>query len=220
MSTSFAQKSTCRAPRRRLHVALSLPDGASTPLGSVLRTVRAAPGLGVGTLTVRVPPDRVREVPDLLDREAADLRRRAVRVTVLGRRGSFDPDLRRAAGTVERATAAGRRLHLRLAVGASSRDAIVAAFQGWDERPPRTRTEVSWILGSDGPPGAPVPDVDVLVLVGAARLADFLLWECARAEVRTIAADARGLRPSQVAAALAGRRLSAASRRVAAGARP
>jgi len=215
-------------------VALSIPDGApatgpagkpadGTLLDRLLPLAHAAPDLRVGTLTIRVPDAHAGPVAEVLDREVSDLRRRAIRVTVPGRRAEFSADLRRAVGTAERATAAGRRLHLRLAIGASSRDSIVAAFQGWDDRPPRTRAEVTWILGADGPPAAPVPDVDVLVLVGgAARLCDFLLWECARAEVRVVGADWRSLRPSHLGAALgtAGRRTPKSRRALAAGARP
>jgi len=58
----------------------------------------------------------------------------------------------------ERATAGGPRLHLRLAVDYSSRWAIEA--------------------------GVVLPDVDLLIRTGGEqRLSDFLLWECAYAEL-------------------------------------
>lgn len=237
MPTSFARKSTCHGPSRRLHVALSFPDApcpaalragaprratpsparraeglrpdvrdtATSAFGRLVRIARAAPGLGIGTLTVRIPDACAGTLGDALDAHAAELRRLGVRTTVIGPRARFPRDLALAAATVERATSAGRFVHLRLGVLVSSRAAIVAAFQGWDERPPRTAAEVSDILGADGPPGTGVPDVDVLVCGGGAvRLNDFALWECAGAEIRAVAADVRTIRASDLADALAG----------------
>ena len=72
----------------------------------------------------------------------------------------------------ERRTAHGTRLHLRIAVDYSSRDMILRAAGG---RPEADRVMLSSELG---------PDVDLLIRTGGERrLSDFLLWECAYAEL-------------------------------------
>jgi undecaprenyl diphosphate synthase len=74
----------------------------------------------------------------------------------------------------EKATEQGKRLHLRLAVDYSSRDAIVQAAAHLKKNP--TRENLSSLLGAQ--------DVDLLIRTGGEkRLSDFLLWECAYAEL-------------------------------------
>jgi undecaprenyl diphosphate synthase len=81
-----------------------------------------------------------------------------VRVRVIGRRDRLANRLVRAMEATEAATAACDRLQLNLAVDYSSRDAI-------------RRGEL-------------LPDVDLLIRTGGdQRLSDFLLWECAYAEL-------------------------------------
>jgi undecaprenyl diphosphate synthase len=77
----------------------------------------------------------------------------------------------------ERKTAHGARLHLRLAIDYSSRQAILDA----------ARQAASCFGAGVGEQqfGALIgPDVDVLIRTsGEQRLSDFLLWECAYAEL-------------------------------------
>src|SRR3981081_475154 len=103
------------------------------------RTVEAAPDLGIATLTVyafssdnwRRPPEEVSGLMKLFRRYLREERDRCiengVRVSVIGRRdrlpGWLLPDI----ASVESETSAGTRLHLRLAVDYSSRDAILNA---------------------------------------------------------------------------------------------
>ena len=132
--------------------------------------MEAAPGLGIGALTLfafsadnwRRPPAEVAALLRLFARylrsEAARLREHGVRLELVGRRDRLPAPLVTAVAAAEHATAAGRALHLRLAVDYSARAAIRA--------------------------GRILPDVDLLIRTGGEqRLSDFLLWECAYAEL-------------------------------------
>ncbi len=148
------------------------------------RIVEAAPCHGIGTLTLfafssdnwRRPADEVGALMKLMEwylqHEVARCVENGVRVEVIGRRDRLNQTLGRAIQEAERATAAGRRLHLRLAVDYSARDAILAAARGLAE------------LSRDALEGAMGPSVDLLIRTGGERrLSDFLLWECAYAEL-------------------------------------
>jgi undecaprenyl diphosphate synthase len=169
---------------RKLHAALimdgngrwaqmrGLPRVAGHRAGAdaVRRTVESAPGLGIGILSLyafssdnwRRPPAEVAALMELLDlylrRETRRCLDNGVRLEVIGRRDRLDPKLVTAIEKTEAATAAGATLLLRVAVDYSARDAIGR--------------------------GAIGPDVDLLVRTGGEqRLSDFLLWECAYAEL-------------------------------------
>ena len=81
--------------------------------------------------------------------------------------------------------AGGRSLHLRVAVDYSSRDAILrAAAKAKDVTAPLTRERFGQLLADVDHDPAPVRDVDLLIRTGGEkRLSDFLLWECAFAEL-------------------------------------
>jgi len=161
--------------------------------------VEAAPGLGIGTLTLfafssdnwKRPPEEVGSLMRLLRRflarEAARCAERGVRIVVIGRRDRLPSGVVRAIEAAEAATASAGRFLLRLAVDYSARDAILAAARrvnghGAD----LSREAFARLLGeAHGRAGAgPLPDVDLLVRTGGEqRLSDFLLWECAYAEL-------------------------------------
>jgi undecaprenyl diphosphate synthase len=150
------------------------------------RTVESAPDLGIGILTVyafssdnwRRPQPEVSALMKMfhtyLRREQAKCVEKGVRVSVIGRRDRLPRLLLPVIDECESATAAGEKLHLRLAIDYSSRDAILAAAQSLGEN--ATREKLSESLGSQ--------DVDLLIRTGGEqRLSDFMLWECAYAEL-------------------------------------
>jgi undecaprenyl diphosphate synthase len=156
------------------------------------RVVEAAPDLGIGTLTVYAfsadnwqrPPAEVGALMGLLRRYVeAETRRLAeggARLTVIGRRDRLPADIAAAIARAERATAGGTKLHLRVAVDYSARDAILTAAEAVAQAGELTREGVSRLLAGE----AAHRDVDLLVRTGGEkRLSDFLLWECAYAEL-------------------------------------
>jgi undecaprenyl diphosphate synthase len=170
----------------RWALARGLPRIAGHRAGveAARRVVEAAPELGIGTLTLfafssdnwKRPPEEVSALMCLLSSYLEAETRRAVangvRVEAIGRRDRLGAPLAEAIGRAEAATAGGRRLHVRLAVDYSARDAIVTAARGQAEL---SRERLGLALG---------PPVDLLIRTGGEqRLSDFLLWEAAYAEL-------------------------------------
>ena len=113
--------------------------------------------------------------------ERERLVRAGVRLSLIGRRDRLPASVRAAATATERATADGARLHLRLAIDYSARDAILAAAANGVED---TRAAFTRRLGAAYGPDGEAPDVDLLIRTGGERrLSDFLLWESAYAEL-------------------------------------
>lgn len=157
------------------------------------RVVEAAPGRGIGTLTVYAfsgdnwsrPAEEVGWLMRLFRRylrtERDECVRAGVRLSVIGRRDRVPEALRREIQSVERATLEGERLWLRVAMDYSGRDAIVRAAQIASPDVDRERFGRLLTLVDHGPP---VPPVDLLIRSGGERrLSDFLLWEAAYAEL-------------------------------------
>jgi len=163
---------------------------------AVHRVVEAAPRLGIGTLSLyafsadnwRRPTAEVEGLMRLFDEYLRSQLRpcveRGVRIALIGRRDRLLPSLRRSAEAVEKATAGGRALHLRLAIDYSAREAIWLAADRLLRSGRLSRDEfVASVRSGYGEP-ADVPDVDLLIRSGGERrLSDFLLWECAYAEL-------------------------------------
>jgi undecaprenyl diphosphate synthase len=150
------------------------------------RTIEAAPDLGIRTLTVyafssdnwRRPPAEVSALMKMfhtyLRREREKCVENGVRISVIGRRDRLPRLLLPAIESAERITAPGKKLHLRIAVDYSSRDAILHAARRLKKG--ATREDFAAALAS--------PDVDLLIRTGGEkRLSDFLLWESAYAEL-------------------------------------
>ena len=160
------------------------------------RLVEAAPAEGIATLTVyafsadnwKRPKDEIEDLLRLflayLVQECRALAKAGVRLTVIGRRDRLTPRIVRAIEDAEAMTAGGTRLHLRLAIDYSSRDALAYAAAAAAVTGSPSRERIAAHLGSGrGLPGE-VLDVDLLIRAGGEqRLSDFLLWECAYAEL-------------------------------------
>ncbi len=178
------------AERRGLPRATGHREG----IEAVRRVVEAAPDLGVNALTLfafsadnwRRPALEV-EVLMLLLRTylRRDLKRlvdNGVRLKVIGRRDRLPHGLAAEIETAEKASALGTRLELNVAIDYSGRDAIANAAAGWlgDNSPPRAAFSrlLAWQGHGTG------RDVDLMIRTGGEkRLSDFLLWECAYAEL-------------------------------------
>ncbi len=173
-----------------------LPRSAGHTAGAeaVRRIVTAAPGAGIGTLSLyafsadnwRRPEQEVDGLFTLFQSYLADelelLRQNGVRLTIIGRTDRLPLALRSAIRIAERGTAAGRRLHLRIAIDYSSRDALVGAANLVRGRPV-DRHRLARLIG-EADRGGTAPEVDLLIRTGGERrLSDFLLWESAYAEL-------------------------------------
>ena len=176
---------------------------------AVRRVVESAadPASGVDVLSLyafssdnwRRPRDEVRGVMALfleyLRRETARCVENNVRMTVVGRRDRLSDRLVREIQIAESATAGRDGLLLRLAVDYSARDVIVRAaalaaeqasgcMEAGGDTGPFCRDTFRACMGTAEGGGLPVRDVDLLIRTGGEqRLSDFLLWECAYAEL-------------------------------------
>ena len=170
-------------------------EGHRKGAGSVQTMVDCAPVVGIGVLTLyafssdnwRRPPDEVvglfRLLRETIRSHTARYAARGVRVEFIGRRDRLSPILCEAMAEAEAMTARGQNLLLRIAVDYSSRDAILAAASSVGVGRVATREEFSRLLTARKTDD-PVPDVDLLIRTGGEqRLSDFLLWECAYAEL-------------------------------------
>ncbi len=184
----------------RWATARGLPRAAGHQAGAqnARRLIEVAPRLGITTLTFygfssdnwQRPPREVaalmRLFREYLLKETATCVENGVTVDVIGRRDRLPRALVRLIEHAERATAGGRNLHLRVALDYSARDAIVraaalAAQRGCTEL---SRAEFVCLLGAVDHAGTPALDVDLLIRTGGEqRLSDFLLFECAYAEL-------------------------------------
>jgi undecaprenyl diphosphate synthase len=182
----------------RWATARSLPRVAGHREGAkaVRRTVEAAPGLGIGTLTLyafssdnwRRPQTEVETLMRLfevhLKSETGRCIENGVRISVIGRRDRLGTRLAASIASAERATARCTRLHLRVAVDYSARDVILRAAQRVQGRRDTTREAFARLLAEAEHSPGPVPEVDLLIRTASEqRLSDFLLWECAYAEL-------------------------------------
>ncbi len=154
---------------------------------AVRRAVEAARKTGISILTLYAfsgdnwgrPQPEVQTLlalfADYLREETPRCVEHGIRLRVIGRRDRLPPGLVAAIEAAESATDAGRDLDLRIAIDYSSRHEILRAAAR-SNGAGQSRPAFSALLG-----GA---DVDLLIRTGGEqRLSDFLLWECAYAEL-------------------------------------
>ena len=171
--------------------------GHRAGVGAARRVVEHAPDIGIRRLTLYAfSSDNWRRPPAEIDRifwllraflrlETARLKEQGVHLEAIGRRDRLPVAVLQSIESAERATAACRRLDLRVAIDYSSRDAIAraAALAAHAQNaPPSTPEELgpymTQVLSGGG------GDVDLLIRTGGEkRLSNFLLWEAAYAEL-------------------------------------
>jgi len=199
------QPASARAAR--LHVAIisdgngrwatsrGLPRSAGHRAGaeSARKIIKAAPRIGIHTLTLfalssanwKRPASEVQAILRLLHEylltETTHCIDEGVRLSVIGRRDRLPATLRQAITDSEAATTKGTRLHLRLAVDYSAREAIYHAACRFYKVTELSSESFSTVLAEVHRGGS--TEVDLLIRTGGEqRLSDFLLWECAFAE--------------------------------------
>jgi undecaprenyl diphosphate synthase len=164
--------------------------GHEAGLQAVRRTCEAASDLGVRTLTLfafasanwKRPAAEVDHLMRLfrlyLRRELGRMAESGARLTVIGRRDRLSPALQRQIQEAEAVTAGGQRLHVRIAIDYSAREAIARAAEAPAEGPLGRR--IAQCTADD----RGLDEVDLLIRTGGEqRLSDFLLWEAAFAEL-------------------------------------
>jgi len=203
------QSASCAQPPAGLHVGIIMDGNGRWAAGrgrrrtaghreganAVRRVVEAAPGLGIGVLTLfafssdnwRRPAAEVQALMRLfreyLRVECERCLRNGVRLEVVGRRDRLGSALVHAIESVESATASGSTLLLRIALDYSARDAILRAAQCLRDGTVPSRASFTRLLAIVDH-GTPVPELDLLIRTGGERrLSDFLLWEAAYAEL-------------------------------------
>lgn len=162
----------------------------------VRKIVEAAPDSGIGMLTLYAfsadnwarPSREVALLMRLFRRYLVAETDRCVtndvRMRIIGRRDRIPAELLRAIRAAEDATKQGTRLDLRIAVDYSARDALMRAAQRLSGAESITREDLSRAMSDVYHWEGESRDVDLLIRTGGEqRLSDFLLWECAYAEL-------------------------------------
>jgi undecaprenyl diphosphate synthase len=150
-------------------------EGHKAGAETVRRVIRESPSLGVRLLSLyafssdnwKRPLEEVgalmRLFATFLEREVDECVSNGVRLEFIGRRDRLPANLLPLMSKAEDRTRSGQKLHVRIAVDYSSREELRQALLSGAS------------LG---------PDVDLLIRTGGEqRLSDFLLWQCAYAEL-------------------------------------
>jgi len=174
-----------------------LPRTAGHRAGAkaVSTIVEAAARRGVGTLSLYAfsaanwgrPRAEVNALFTLLRRHLLTQTRRcmeqSIRINVFGRRDRLSADLLRVIERSEQLTAAGTKMLLRIAIDYSAQHSLMAAGRRMALEPGADLKRFAEHLAAVDHCVAAAP-VDLLIRTGGEqRLSDFLLWECAYAEL-------------------------------------
>ena len=173
--------------------------GHRAGVAALRRTVEGAPSLGIERLTVfgfstenwRRPQREVSELMSLLkayfENDLARLERDGVKVKIVGRRSGLEPDILHTVEQAEARTAHNGRFHLQVAFNYGGRADIVDAARRFAlavERGEARAEDLNEALFEAGLSTSPTPAPDVIIRTsGEQRLSNFLLWECAYAEL-------------------------------------
>ena len=169
---------------------------------AVRATVESAAKAGVDTLTLYAfsaanwsrPPAEIAALMKLFGQYLFSETRRCVeqsiRVNVIGRRDRLSDNLLRSIEQSERVSASCSGMHLRIAVDYSSHHSIMSAAQRvmsnqseWNQGEMSTH-DFERALAQVDHSARPAGPVDLLIRTGNEhRISDFLLWECAYAEL-------------------------------------
>ena len=180
------------AARRRLPRAAGHRAGAK----AVDTVVEAAARQGIEILTLYAfsaanwtrPQPEVSALFTLLHRYLSTQTQRcleqSIQVNIIGRRDRLAPDLRRAIEHSERATAHCSGMRLRIAIDYSAQYTLLEACRRMTRDPAIERLRFIEHLADVDHSVSSAPEVDLLIRTGGEkRLSDFLLWECAYAEL-------------------------------------
>lgn len=166
---------------------------------AVRRIVRAAPKLGIETLTLyafssenwRRPPDEVSDLMSLLRHhllaELEELDSNGARLSLIGNWRAMKPDVVERLENAVRSTAKNKRFQLVVALNYGGQDEIVRAAQALARRVAAGEISAEAItpeLIEAGLDTADLPPVDLIIRSsGEQRLSNFLLWQAAYAEM-------------------------------------
>jgi len=200
-------------PCQKLHVAIimdgngrwakqrSLPRafGHRAGVSALRRTVEGAEALNVERLTVfgfstenwSRPQSEVSEILGLMKAYFASdlgrLERNGVKVRIVGRRTGLAPDILAIVEEAEARTAANERFHLQVAFNYGGRADITDAARRFAEQVARGEASAADLdeqLFERQLSTAPAAAPDLVIRTGyERRLSNFLLWECAYAEL-------------------------------------
>lgn len=172
--------------------------GHSKGVEAVRRVVEAAGDRGVRTLTLfsfstenwNRPADEVGTLFELMKRyvaaDLASLKKKGVRIRIIGRRDDLTPDLAEIVTKAETDTAENTDFNLNIAFNYGGRDELIRAAQSLAEA-----VRAGDLNPSDIDEGrlsaaldtAGLPDVDLMIRTsGEQRISNFLLWQAAYAE--------------------------------------
>lgn len=165
--------------------------GHQAGVEAVRRTIQAAAECEISMITLyafssdnwKRPVTEVNSLMQLFQhnllKAARDCVQKGIRLSVVGRRDRLHRALRASIDASEALTLRGTHMHVRVAIDYSSREAIMSQLQKSSLHRNSITAENDLSEHSEI-----LPDVDLLIRTsGEQRLSDFLLWECAYAEL-------------------------------------